>query len=74
MSRVKNDDPGMKGQRSRNETDGRMRRKRSDTHVGTIEDVYNVDLGCRSDKHLGTVLKDEGVSSLDELLEKKNKK
>ena len=40
--------------------------------VDTVQ--YNVDLGCRSDKHLGTVLKDEGVSSLDELLEKKNKK
>ena len=67
---VRNDDPGMKGQRARTE-EGTLRRKRSDTHAGTIEELYHVDLGVRSDKKLGNVLKDEGVGSLSELLEKK---
>jgi len=38
------DAPGMKGIRSRNEN-GRLRQKRSDTHVGTIEQEYKVDFG-----------------------------
>lgn len=67
---VRRDDPSMKGQRARTE-EGTLRRKRGDTHAGTIEKLYLVDLGVRSDKELGTLLKDEGVSSLTELLEKK---
>lgn len=67
---VRNDDPSMTGERSRTD-DGTLRRKRSDTHAGTIEDLYHVDLGVRSDKELGNVLKDEGVDSLSELLRKK---
>jgi hypothetical protein len=68
--RVRHDAPGMKGPRSRNE-DGELRRKRGDTHAGTIEQQYHVDLGVRSDKRLDSVLKDEGVDSLNDLLEKK---
>jgi hypothetical protein len=60
----------MKGPRSRNE-DGHLREKRGDTHVGTIEEMYGVDLDARSDAHLDTILKREGVDSLDELLNKK---
>lgn len=67
---VRNDDPRMKGERARTE-EGTLRRKRSDTHAGTIEEQYHVDLGVRSDKKLENVLKDEGVSSLSELLRKK---
>lgn len=67
---VRKDDPGMKGERSRTD-EGTLRRKRSDTHAGTIEDQYHVDLGVRSDKQLGNILKDEGVSSLSELLRNK---
>lgn len=67
---VKHDAPGMKGPRSRNE-DGELRQKRSDTHAKTIEEQYGVDLGVRDDKHLGNILKDEGVESLDDLLNKK---
>jgi hypothetical protein len=63
-----NDDPDMAGCRSRNEGDGRLRAKRSDTHVGTIEDRYGVDLGMRRDAHLGTALDRYGVDSLSELL------
>lgn len=67
---VRNDDPQMRGERGRTD-EGTLRRKRSDTHAGTIEDQYHVDLGVRSDKKLGNVLKDEGVDSLSELLRKK---
>lgn len=66
------DAPGMKGNRSRDEN-GELRKKRSDTHIGTIESQYGVDLGRRSDMHLGTLLEQEGVSSLDQLLRKKEK-
>ena len=63
---------GMKGNRSRND-DGQLRKKRSDTHVGTIEDRYRVDLGVRSDTHLGTLLQREGVDSLDDLFHEDEK-
>lgn len=69
-AKVNNDAPGMTGQRSRNDN-GRLRQKRSDTHAGTIEQQYHVDLGVRSDTHLDTVLRREGVESLNDLLEKK---
>jgi hypothetical protein len=60
----------MSGQRARNQ-DGTLRQKRGDTHAGTIEELYHVDLGVRSDKKLSNVLKDEGVESLNDLLRKK---
>lgn len=63
------DDPDMRGYRSRNKTDGRMRRKRSDTHVGSIEEQYGKDFGVRSDMHLDTLLKKEGADSLSDLLD-----
>jgi hypothetical protein len=63
------DAPGMKGYRPRNE-DGELRKKRNDTHVGTIEKTYGVDFDVRSDEHLGTLLKKENVSSLSQLVDK----
>ena len=66
---IGNDAPGMAGQRSRNDN-GRLRQKRGDTHAGTIEQQYHVDLGVRSDTHLDTVLKREGVESLNDLIDK----
>ena len=60
--------------------DGRMRdqngeisQKRSDTKVGTLRQTYGDDFakGYRSDAHLGTVLKREGVQTLDQLIKKK---
>jgi hypothetical protein len=41
---VRHDAPGMAGERSRNES-GELRRKRGDTHAGTIEQLYHIDLG-----------------------------
>lgn len=67
---VLHDAPGMRGERARNQ-DGTLRQKRGDTHAGTIEELYHVDLGVRSDKKLENVLRDEGVASLNDLLEKK---
>jgi hypothetical protein len=39
--------------------------------VGTIEQQYHVDFGVRSDMHLSTLLEQEGVGSLNDLLDKK---
>ena len=63
------DAAGMKGYRSRND-DGELRQKRSDTFVSTIEKKYNLDFEVRGDMHLKTLLKMEGVSSLNDLIHK----
>lgn len=47
---------------------GKLRKKRSDTKIGTIEKQYGKDFGVRSDKHLGNYLKDKGYSSLSQML------
>ena len=62
------DAPGMRGIRSRNEGDGRLRDKRDDTHMGTVEKQYGRDFGVRSDAHLGTFLAQRGVASLNDLV------
>jgi hypothetical protein len=64
----KNDAPGMKGDRSRNQ-DGQLRDKRNDTHMGTIEEKYNRDFGVRSDKELGNFLKENNIASLNDLIQ-----
>jgi hypothetical protein len=53
--------------------DGTIREKRSDTIVKTLRKEYGEDFAAdyRSDAKLGTVLKKEGVKSLDQLLKKK---
>ena len=63
----KNDAPGMRGDRSRNES-GPLREKRNDTHMGTIEKQYDRDFGVRSDKELGNYLKENNISSLNDLM------
>lgn len=52
---------------------GEIRQKRSDTEVGTLRKTYGPEFvkDYRSDAHLGTVLKREGVNTLDQLLKKK---
>ena len=56
-------------QRCRDE-DGTIRRKRSDTLVGTLREEYGEEFaaGTRSDATLGTVLDGAGVESLTEYL------
>ena len=61
---------GMRGGRSRNQ-DGRLRAKRGDTHAGTVEKTYGIDLDSRSDTHMRNVLERERVQSLDQLVNKK---
>lgn len=61
------DAPGMKGYRPRNQ-DGELRKKRDDTHISTIEKQYDVDLCVRSDMHLGNLLKQQGIKSLNDLI------
>jgi hypothetical protein len=53
--------------------DGQARHKRRDTLVGTLRETYGVTFaaGYRSDTMLGTVLKEEGVPTLDQFLKKK---
>lgn len=63
----KNDAPGMKGDRSRNQN-GQLRDKRNDTHMGTIEKQYNRDFGVRSDKQLGNFLEENKIASLNDLI------
>jgi hypothetical protein len=52
--------------------DGEIRHRRSDTLVGTLRTSYGPDFakGYRFDAPLGTVLKNEGVDTLDQLLKK----
>ena len=52
--------------------DGEIRRKRSDTLIRTLREEYGEGFaaGYRSDAKLGTVLKREGLESLDKLVKK----
>ena len=51
---------------------GEIRKKRSDTKVETLREIYGANFapGYRADAKLGTVLKKEKASSLDDLLKK----
>ena len=53
--------------------DGEIRQKRSDTLVGTLRREYgeNFAEGYRADSKLGTILRKEGVDTLDQLLKKR---
>lgn len=64
---IKHDAAGMRGDRSRNEN-GQLRDKRDDTHMGTIEKQYDIDLDVRSDMHLGTYLEEHNIKSLNDLI------
>jgi hypothetical protein len=64
----KNDAPGMKWCRSRND-DGQLREKRWDTHMGTIEKKYERNFWVRSDMHLDTYLKKIWEDSLNNIID-----
>lgn len=55
--------------------DGEIRRKRSDSEVGTLREIYGQDFlrDFRSDATLGTVLEETNSDSLTELLKKRRK-
>ena len=67
MKNCKNDAPGMRGCRSRNQR-GPLREKRGDTHVETIEKIYGADFGVRGDMHLDTLLERRNKQSLNDLI------
>ncbi len=52
--------------------DGQIHKKRGDTLVRTLRDTYGEDFarGRRSDMRLDTLLKKEGVDTLDQLIKK----
>ncbi len=51
-----------------------FRQKRSDTKMGTIEKQYGKNFGVRSDKKLGSYLKEQGYSSLTKLISRDKSK
>jgi len=55
------------------DSSGEIRKKRSDTLVGTLRREYGESFaeGYRSDAKLGTVLKREDVETLDQFLRKR---
>ena len=55
--------------RSRDQ-DGEIRRKRGDTHLGTLREIYGNGFapGARSDMHLDTLLDRAGEASLSDYL------
>jgi hypothetical protein len=63
----RNDAPGMRGERARTD-DGTLREKRGDTHMGTIEREYGLDLGVRSDMRWDTYKNRTGVESINDLV------
>ena len=68
---MEKDAPGMRAYRSRNE-DGELRQKRGETHIGAIEKQYGRDFDVRSDMHLSKLLEQEGVASLNDLINSSN--
>lgn len=63
---------GMNGDNNRSrDNDGEVRGKRSDTHMGTIEQQYGRDFGVRSDMKLGNYLAEHNLESLHQLIQSK---
>ena len=60
---------GMRGDGNRSrDNDGEVRVKRSDTHMGTIEQHYGRDFNVRSDMKLGNYLAKNDLNSLHDLM------
>jgi hypothetical protein len=71
--RVRDDDPSMSGERSRNESNGRMRQKRGDTEAATLEHEYGVELRVRGDTRLDTMRKRTGETSIANVIQRLKK-
>lgn len=65
---VRIDGPHMKGERSRNDGNGRMRLKRADTKASTLEREYNVELGIRSDATLAAMRARTGETAVTKVI------
>lgn len=61
--------------RSRDE-DGEIHRKRGDTRVGSLRDIYGQGFapGVRSDERLDTLLRESGQPSLSQYLRQQRKR
>ncbi|MBI3627531.1 MAG: hypothetical protein HY220_02150 [Candidatus Sungbacteria bacterium] len=66
------DAPGMRGSRSRVKSSGKLRRKRNDTKIGTLQQIYHRTLG-KDGLQLGTLLKRKHKRSLKRLVKPKKK-
>lgn len=62
----------MPGHDARTE-EGRLRKIRGDTLMGTLEDRYRVDFDVREDMRWDTFKEQKGISSVKEALEKHTK-
>lgn len=62
------DAPKMKGIRSRDKTSGRLRKKREDTKVETLQKQYRRRFGGHGSWQLGTLLKKRRKRSLKKAL------
>ena len=58
----------MRGFRPRDRASGRLRKKRNDTKVGTLERKYGRNISTNSRLQLGTLLKRRHKKSLKSLL------
>ena len=65
---VKHDDPGMAGQRSRNEG-GSLRQKRADTELTTLREQYHIDTSRRGDTRLDTLRKEFDTQNLSDIIQ-----
>ena len=65
-----NDDPSMRGCRSRNDGSGQLRLKCGDTLAATIEQQYGVDLGVRGDTRVDTLRRLTGKVSIEGVIER----
>lgn len=58
----------MRGWRPRDKASGRLRKKRSDARVGSVERKYGRNISTNSRLQLGTLLKRKGKKSLKALM------
>jgi hypothetical protein len=54
----------------RRDTNGELRKKRADTHIGTIEDKYGEISKCPDDTHLSKIREDFNTVGIKEIVKK----
>lgn len=69
MPKLDTNAENLPGHAARNQG-GQLRRIRSDTHMGSLEERYRVDFGVRKDMEWGSFKKDKGVESVKEAVKK----
>lgn len=69
MPKLDTNAENLPGHAARNQT-GQLRRIRSDTQMGTLEDRYGVDFEVRKDMEWGSFKEQTGVDSVKEAIKK----